>query len=296
MFRSILVPLDGSGLSEASLPAAAGLAEKLGSSVTLLHVIEQDAPSAVHKERHLTEANEAEAYLREAGKRAFPRSVQWQTHVHTAPVADVARSIVEHATGEFQPDLIVTCTHGRSGVRDVLFGSIAQQIIAQGTTPLLLIKPGAGAFELRSLLIPLDPDAMHDESLPAAEALAKAFGARLDLLSVIPTYATLAGEQAATGSLMPATTQAMLDLREEHARDHLSRYLDRFKALGIACSASTLRGDPAATIIKTAVLAAADMIVLSTHRKAGLGAFWSRSVAPKVAQGTRVPVLLLPIA
>ena len=141
MFRNILVPLDGSRLSEASLRAAAVLAEKLGSSVTLLHVIEQDAPTEVHKERHLTRPDEAEAYLTETAQRAFAPSVRVATHVHAAPVADVARSIVQHAAAEFEPDLIVTCTHGRGGVHDLLFGNIAQQIVAHGTTPLLIIKP-----------------------------------------------------------------------------------------------------------------------------------------------------------
>ena len=295
MFHNILVPLDGSRLSEASLRAAAVLAEKLGSSVTLLHVIEQGAPAEVHKERHLTNADEAEAYLRETAQSAFPASIRVDTHVHASPVADVARSIVEHATAEFKPDLIVTCTHGRGGVRDVLFGTIAQQIVAQGKMPLLLIRPDASSFDLDGILVPLDPDSMHDASIPPAGSLAKAFGAELTLLSVIPTFATLAGEQAATSSLMPATTQAMLDLREEQAIDHLASELEALRALDIRCRSVIARGDAAGTIIRTAEQSNTDLIVLSTHRKAGIGAFWSRSVAPKVVQGTRVPLLLIPI-
>ncbi len=91
MFKNILVPLDGSKLSEASLAPAAFLAEELHSPVTLLHVIEQDAPSEVHKEHHLTKPEEAEAYLQQAARRAFPPSVKVDTHVHSAPVSDVAR-------------------------------------------------------------------------------------------------------------------------------------------------------------------------------------------------------------
>jgi nucleotide-binding universal stress UspA family protein len=295
MFQSILVPLDGSRLSEASLPAAAALAQKLGSSVTLLHVIEQDAPSEIHKERHLTNPKEADEYLRLTAQRAFGKSVKVTTHVHTAPVSDVARSIVEHSRSEFQPDLIVTCTHGRGGVRGLLFGSIAQQIVAQGTTPVLLIKPGDRPFAPQKMLVPLDPYSEHDEGLPRAQELAQALHAELELLSVIPTYSTLSGEQAATGSLMPGTTQAVLDLREEHARSDLSQHLDSLRKMGIASSAAVVRGDPATMIIKTADRSEVDLIILCTHRKAGLDAFWSKSVAPKVGQGTRIPVLLIPL-
>ena len=203
---------------------------------------------------------------------------------------------MEHAAAEFKPDLIVTCTHGRGGVHDLLFGTIAQQIVAQGTTPLLLIKPDSAPFEIRKILLPLDPDSMHDEALPVAEALTKAFKAELALLSVIPTFATLTGEQVATSSLMPGATQAVLDLREERADDELKRHLEQLRAHGIECTSKVARGDPAPTIVKAAEGAKTDLIVLSTHRKAGLGAFWSRSVAPHVVQGTTIPLLLIPLA
>lgn len=295
MFRNILVPLDGSRLSEASLDAAAVLASKLGSQVTLLHIIEQDAPAEVHKEHHLTDAAEAHAYLKQVASRAFPPGVPVETHVHTAPVSDVARSIVEHAKAEFQPDLIVTCTHGHGGMRDMIFGSIAQQVVAQGTTPLLIIRPRSSKFELDVIVAPLDPDSIHDDALPLTESLAKAFAAKLVLLSVVHTFSSLTGEQAATSSLMPATTQAMLDIREDTARTHLKEHVDSLQAQGINALAVVERGNPATAIDKVSDQLRADMIVLSTHGKAGVGAFWARSVAPQVAQRTKIPLLLIPL-
>ncbi len=293
MFKNILVPLDGSKLSEASLVPAALLAHTFKSHVTLLHVIEQDAPAEVHKERHLTRADEAEAYLKDAAQRAFPSDIKVETHVHTAPVTNVIGSIREHVS-EFRPDLVVICTHGHGGVRDVLFGSIAQQIIAQGTTPLLIIKPDIPRFTMDRILVPLDPDSHHDDSLPLAESLAKAFNAELHLLSVIPTFSTLAGEQAATGNLMPVATQAFLDIKKENASEDLNLHVDEFHKEGIKVFAEIVRGDPAPAIVKTAEQSSADLIILTTDRKAGMGAFWARSVAPKVVNKTKVPLLLIP--
>ncbi len=112
------------------------------------------------------------AYLKEVAKRAFPTKVKVKTHVHTAAVSNVARSIVDHSA-ELKPDLIVICTHGRSGVHDLLYGTIAQQVVAMGTIPLLVIKTKIPSFELKKILIPLDPDSMHDNSLGMAESLAK---------------------------------------------------------------------------------------------------------------------------
>jgi nucleotide-binding universal stress UspA family protein len=296
MFKNILVPLDGSRLSEASLQPAAALAAKLHSHVMLLHVIEQDAPAEVHKEHHLRNADEARKYLDEVAAHAFPKDVRVETHVHTAPVSDVANSIVEHATSEFEPDLIVTCTHGRSGVRDVLFGSIAQQVVSQGGRPLLLIKPQSPKFKLDVILAPLDPDSMHDDSLPLTEWLGRSFGARLVLLSVVPTFSTLTGEQKAASSLMPATTQAMLDIREDNAWAHLKSHVETMQGQGLDAIAEVARGDPAPTIDKIGIQFSADMIILSTHGKAGVGAFWARSVAPHVAQRTKIPLLLIPLS
>ncbi len=64
---------------------------------------------------------------------------------------------------------------------------------------------------------------------------------------------------------------------------------------GRRAAAEVARGDPASEIVKSAEKAGADLIVLSTHRKAGIGAFWARSVAPNVANHSTLPLLLIPL-
>ena len=297
MFRRILLPLDGSQLAEAALPAAASLAQTLKAPVTLLHVIEENAPETVHQNRHLTKPDEAEAYLKKVAREAFSQDLPVETHVHTAQVKDVPKSITEHV-GEFNPDLIIMCAHGSGGIRDLLFGGIAQQVVAQGTTPLLLLQPTTAqqkAFKLHRILLPLDSESVHDESLPFAEGLAKAYQAELYLLSVVPTFGTLRGEEAATSSILPATTSALLDAKEEAAKGHLQEHLNLLSRAGLRASAEVARGDPTQVIVNVAERVAADLIILSTHRRAGLSAFWERSVAPNVVRRTRVPILLIPL-
>lgn len=295
MFSKIFVPLDGSSLSEASLGAAAALADHFASSVVLFHVIERDAPDEVHHERHLTTAQEADAYLKGVAKRSFAPTIHVETHVHEQPASDVARSIVENATLEMHSDLIVTCTHGNGGVRDLLFGSIAQRVVAHGQLPLLLIRPDFPVFEPRTVLVPLDPDSVHDDSLEPATGIAAAFKADLQLLSVIPTVGTMSGEEAATGSLLPTTARIVLDMREQQAAEHLGKHIELLKERGLSGESAVVRGDVAAQIVRFADLCGADLTVLSTHRKTGLDAFWSKSVAPRVAQATRKPLLLVPL-
>ncbi len=298
MFKHILVPLDGSKLAEAALPAAASLSAKLKAPVTLLHVIEVDAPGEVHRDRHLTNPAGAEAYLAEIARQAFPPKVIVDWHVHTAASADVARSIVDHSADEFQPDLILLCAHGNSGMHDLFFGNIAQQVAAASGTPVMLLKPTeiTTPFKLKRILVPLDNESRHDRAIPIASQLAKAYKAQLDLLCVVPTLGTLSGEQAASGNLMPATTTAYLDIAEEIAQEHFQSHLDEFSNAGISATAEIARGDPVTVIAKTAEKNGENLIIFGTHGRVGLDAFWNRSVTAGVARRTQIPLLLIPLS
>jgi nucleotide-binding universal stress UspA family protein len=298
MFKHLLVPLDGSRLAEAALPAAASLSEKLDARVTLVHVIERRAPQEIHGERHLSDPGEAWAYLSQVADRAFPPGARVEEHVHTAEVSDVARSIVEHAD-ELGPDLVVMCTHGRGGLRTWLWGSIAQQVIALRETPVLLIQPdGAAAtpaFACRRLLVPLDGNPEHEQGLAVAAALAEACSAELYLLMVVPTLSTLSGESGTTARLLPTATSAWLDMSEESAEAHLHQKAADLRASGLQVTAEVYRGDPARAIVRTAQQVRADLVVMGTHGKSGMEAFWSGSVAAQVSSRSHTPLLLVPL-
>lgn len=298
MFRSLLIPLDGSRLAEAALPPALSLAQTLGAPVTLLHIIEKGAPASVHQEPHLRQAEEAEAYLQRIAQRFAEAGVTVHVHVHTRAVTNVAESIVAHAMHEFSPDLIVMCAHGQGGLRDVLIGNIAQQVLARHQTPILLCRPQTETpppFTLRRLLLPLDEESRHDISLEYARHLGGAYAAEVCLLTVIPTLTTLRGERAAAGTLLPLTAATYLDWLEEEVGAHLQAHQQDLQRAGVRTCVRVERGDPAEQIVRTAEAEDADLILLATHRKAGLDAFWSHSVAPEVTRRTRRPVLLIPL-
>jgi nucleotide-binding universal stress UspA family protein len=156
-------------------------------------------------------------------------------------------------------------------------------------------KPSDAPFQLKKILVPLDDKSIHDQSLLYARDLAGLYQAEIYMLTVIPTLGTLPGEEAATGSLLPSTTAAMLDIEQETAREHIRTHLDELRQSGFDAKAEVARGDTAATITETANRTGADLIILSTHRRAGLGAFWERSVTPMVARKTKIPLLLIPL-
>jgi nucleotide-binding universal stress UspA family protein len=299
MFKHLLVPLDGSRLAEAALPAAVYLSQKLGASVTLVHIIERDAPQDVHGQSHLKNVDDARAYLDEVAQAAFPPNLHVERHVHAAESKkDVPCSIVEH-TRELGTDLIVMCTHGRGGLRDLLFGSIAQQVVGSGTTPVLLIRPpnigSIPPFDCRRILAPLDGAPDHEQGLRVGLELAQSCRADLHILVVIPTPGSLLGEHAATRRLLPGTTKEMLELAQQDAEDYLSGHVSRLQNKGVSVTGEVCRGEPSGTIIEAAERIGADLIVLGTHGKVGMGAFWSGSVAPRVSSYSHLPLLLVPV-
>lgn len=298
MFKHLLVPLDGSGLAEAALPAAACMAECFGAKVTAIHIIEHDAPQAVHGDRHLTDAHEAEAYLQDVGRRFFSAGIALAHHVHTAAMKDVARGIVLHES-ELAPDLIVMSTHGRGGLRDMLFGRIAQQVVASGNLPVLLIRAEAptdpAGFACRTVLLPTDAKASHRHGIEVAIAVARAAHARLELLGVAPTLGTLSGQGAATSRFAPGASRAVLDMAGQDLEKHLQALVARFRNTGLGINARMVRGEPAAAIVSVADRTDADLIVMGTHGKSGTSAFWTQSVGARVLSQTYRPLLLVPV-
>ena len=120
----------------------------LGASVTLIHIIERDASGEIHGERHLTTPDEAAATWPRSPTAPSRRSRRSSATSTPSARPTSPQSIVDHVE-ELAPDLIIMCTHGSSGLRDLLFGSIAQQVIARGTVPVLLIRPKVAAAQER---------------------------------------------------------------------------------------------------------------------------------------------------
>jgi len=148
IFNRILIPLDGSELGEAALPHIQELSNKLSTEVTLLQVL---APGKhVHtigglnyvpfKEQHLESMKtEAMQYLEKVSKRLTGTKTITKYELR---IGDAAHEIIRFAD-ETSTSLIAMSTHGYSGVRQWIMGSVAQKILQAGSKPVLFVKaPG----------------------------------------------------------------------------------------------------------------------------------------------------------
>ena len=87
-------------------------------------------------------------------------------------------------------------------------------------------------------------------------------------------------------------TSVLIVEDEESLADPLAFLL---RKEGFEASAHVLRGDPASLIVEAAVRAQIDLIVLGTHGKTGMDAFWAGSVAHRIVSQSRIPLLLIPV-
>jgi nucleotide-binding universal stress UspA family protein len=295
--KTILVPLDGSKLSETVLPYASIMAEKNQARVILFHVIERHPPGTIHGERHLTEEQEATSYLSELA-RSLPPQVLAEHHVHTEAKEDVAESIVAHSK-ELHVDLIAMCAHGQSGLQKRIFGNIAQQVLSMGDVPVLLISPEKELQEesctCNCILVPLDGDPDHEAGLEMAVELSIACQALVHLVMVIHRLSTLPAEQAAAAVLLPTATSELLEMSLEAGKHYLAQLMSKLVKQHVPVTGEVQRGDPARQIVRSARQFQADIIVLGTHGKTAMDAFWSGSVTPKIATQTHLPLLLVPV-
>lgn len=295
MYRRMLVPLDGSRLAEAVLPIVERLAPAWNSTVLLLHILERRAPEAVHGERHLTEAKQATTYLESIARRLQERGITVEFHVHDVHEGNVARTIVDHVDEE-QADLVVICTHGKGRMPTMLFGSIAQQVLHRGSTPVLLARAALdqaeSTFDPKAVLVPLDATKASEAALEPAVGIASSLGAALHLVMVVATPETISGERLPTATLLPSTTRAELEVEEQEAGAYLQRLSSALQT-DVPVTIEVRRGNITSALVDEAAELGVGLIVLATHGRAGLQAVWAGSVAARLLRRTHQPVLLL---
>ena len=136
-FERILVPLDGSECAEIVLPKVEKLATDLKASIAILRVAYAHTfPGADPTEAEVKVVREAEEYLRKIEERLKAKGLKVDSHVRYGNDAD---EILDHAAQK-DIDFIAMTTHGRSGVKRFLLGSVAEKILRHSPKPIFLVR------------------------------------------------------------------------------------------------------------------------------------------------------------
>jgi nucleotide-binding universal stress UspA family protein len=142
---------------------------------------------------------------------------------------------------------------------------------------------------LKRILVPTDFSDPSREAQATAISFARAFGAMIDVVHV-------AAE--ATYTLPPPVDVATVPIDMGRVMAEVGRNLsdeeDRVRATGIPCESTLLIGRPDSEIVAHAEKTRADLIVMGTHGRSGIGHALLGSVAERVVQHARCPVLIVP--
>ena len=277
--KTLLATTDFSDAARSGVRYAVTLAEHLGATVSLLHVIEPPSWMAGMGDVPLVREDSdvvasARAQLAALAKREGKGDVAVSFSVRTGkPYHEITTAADNRAA-----DLIVIATHGYTGLEHVLLGSTAERVVRHAPCPVLTIparalpkRAGKAApFKLKKILVPIDFSNHSKAALPWATLLAAQFNAELVLL-----------------------------VREDSdvvasARAQLAALAKREGKGDVAVSFSVRTGKPYHEITTAADNRAADLIVIATHGYTGLEHVLLGSTAERVVRHAPCPVLTIP--
>lgn len=314
MFQRILVPLDGSSCAEQALPVAARIARATGGSMLLVQVVSSPIDYSgglspvplVNEQVSEAEMATATTYLQSLAASPLLSGIETTAEVVFGLPVQHLLTFAE-APGI---DLVVLCSHGRTGFTRWVLGSVAHALVHQCPLPVLvlrqsetpsLLSPFASASPLRTL-VPLDSSPLAEAALrPAAHltaALAAAGQGALHLSQVVKIFPTTAEE----GFVSELNEEAL-----QRARTYLSQVEERLrtevKDLRLSLTHSVeLASDVASTLVnlaehgkekKNGETNTCDLIAISTHGRGGLERWVMGSVTEQLLNTTKLPMLIV---
>ncbi len=305
MFQHILVPLDGSSRAEQALPLAARVARKTGGTIFLLRAVPPTAGDSSYQysrvgvyaeEIHKDLVQEANVYLERVAHSDLLAGITLHTYI---PSDAPAQAILYYAQSQ-HADLIVLCSHGYTSIKRWMLGSVAQKIA-------------------RSSLL-------HPEETHSVRALVALDGSPFAKATLIPTAQLVAvfGTPALPGVLhLLRVVQPPGDQEErkyqvydinirEYNRNEAERYLQTTKERLSKELVAHLNLQVTFSVVEDADIATAlmriaetrdstgaqssngyDLIALATHGRGGIQRWMTGSVAERLLEKAKLPLLIV---
>ena len=288
----ILLARDFSSVSNRALRYAFDLAARSGATLHVLHA--EVLRHADRAEETPTPTMDVDA-LRADLKRTNTGAAE---AIDAVEVVEVVRrdispgpAILNYAA-DADVDLIAMGTRGRRGVRRLLLGSVAEEVVRRADCPVLTVRGQTendrpvSVGTLRRILVPVDFSDYSREALRTARDWAALYGASLDLLHVVEEDLHPAFYVGGVKSIYDAVP----DL-DDKVRAKLQTFADEVDDGNGAVRTHVRTGAVASGITTFVDEHDVDLVALSTHGRTGLEEFFLGSVAEKVVRHVPCPVL-----
>jgi nucleotide-binding universal stress UspA family protein len=302
--RRILVPLDGSAFAEEALAYAMALATH-DSHVLLLRVIPGERENRSPKDVF---GGSTDDELRKNRKDALEYLVATATKLREegAPVRPVASVAVgtpaeQIATVAFERgyNLIVMSSHGRGAVGRIAYGSVADRVARTSHVPVLITRPRTVTQisehpSIRRLVVPLDGSNLAQRALPVAVSLAIQTDSPILLVSVVDVNGSASPFVAYPAALGIELYHEAMVGTEEAMKKQFEKIELQLRTKGLKVESRVLHGPIGPSIM--AETTTDDLVVMTSHGRAGVSRFLLGSVAEKLVRECQAPVLLVPPA
>ncbi|MGZ4983860.1 MAG: universal stress protein [Chthoniobacterales bacterium] len=301
--RTILVPTDFSTASLKAMEYARLLSQAFHAAVHLVNVfdVQFEAPGLAPLYATDTEVERRLRRRLHDVATVFASAIQ-KGRCH-ARIGRAFHEICETAR-KLHADIIVTATHGHTGLKHLLIGSTAERIVRHAPCPVLVVRdkghqllrrkngdalPKQPHLQIKHILIPIDFSEHSRAALRYAVALAKRFGAKVTLLNVVyPQY------YATNAEYMVYDYALLLDETRKSAKRNLMEFVRNTAFQGVPFTTRVIEGHPGQKIVEYAKKHGADMIVNATHGRTGLAHVLLGSTAEHIVRYGKCPVLVVP--
>jgi nucleotide-binding universal stress UspA family protein len=285
-FTKILCPIDFSTGSQQATRVAIRMARETGAELVLVHAwhiaafeYSFEMPFPAHVMQRI--ADDAQRALDAAVNEAVAAGATRATGKLLSGVPWI--QIVEELENQ-DHDVCVIGTHGRTGLKRILLGSVAEKVVRHAPCSVLVVRPDGDVKPFRHALVPTDFSESAARALDLAATLIEPTGA-LTLLHVIEVPVAYSGEITIEGFARE------LDMRAVAALD---KEVERIKgATSVPITARNRIGYPGAqTLAAIDDDRTIDLVVMGSHGRTGIKRAFLGSVAEKVVRHARCPVLV----
>lgn len=296
MYRSILVPLDGSLRCEHALGAATSIAQAANAAIHVVHVhmpqytIIPGAVPVVDTTLDHAQHEAEQAYLHGVANLLKQRDVRVSAALLEGSVAPaLSEYAVKHAV-----DLVIMTTHGYGALARLWFGSVADQLVRTLPAPTLLLHPTSEApfanveVPLRHILIPLDGSKLSEQIIEHALRLGRLTDAKYTLLHVIEQLPEQWQNRLSPAGLEENTLAAAQHAAAIYLDGIAGALCERAPHMQIAVEV----GQPSEVIPAYAQQHGIDLIAMATHGRGGFVRWYLGSVATRMMRTSTVPMLL----
>jgi nucleotide-binding universal stress UspA family protein len=283
-YRKILVPLDGTDLSERAIPYAMAIAKRKNSEVHLLYICDTKSITRRGPWKYLWEKV---GELHSAGIKLSP----------TVATGKVTEQTVEFADNH-SIDLIIVSIHGGAGIGQWIRGDVSRRLAHEMRIPLLLIWTSFEPISVEGnrkwrILVPLDGSAFAETCLPYAAPLVNESHGEIILIRVNdepepPLHVTMDPFPE-----WDTYRAASVSRKRETMCRYLVQISQQLRSKGINVRYELTAGEAADEIVRYAEYSGVDLIAISTHEHHGFMRVFRGSVAKKVIESTTKPVLLV---